>query len=144
MVWVAYFLVLAFSAICFWMRGLGLDQRLFEFFLFFALILLIPFYFMSRAGKEPSRTEAVLAAVWIFIRRLVGLVMTLALVGGAYAMFLNMFRHGFSFATAAGVVFILAMAGWVLWKSWYGEGPSSGFSDDRPSHEARKKRYGWK
>ena len=32
----------------------------------------------------------------------------------------------------------------ILWMAWFGGGHVRAFSDDRPAHLERKRRYGWK
>ncbi len=109
-----------------------------------ALILIIPFYFMSRANKEPTKLEALFAGIWIVLRRLVGILGFLLIFVPCVSVTIRAFSTGFTLIGAAAVIFGICMSFFILWKGWYGEGPSKRFSDDLPSHEARKKRYGWK
>lgn len=105
--------------------------------------VLIAGYFATRVGP-PSSTERRLARAWVIFRRFV--CFTTALVVGLISAFgigvavktrsLEVFWFGAFF----GVLAVLA-----AWTGAYGAGKSGRtFSDDKPVHEERKARYGWK
>jgi hypothetical protein len=105
--------------------------------------LLVAGYFSTRIGPASS-TERRLARAWIIFRRFV--CFTTALVVGSIAAFgfVLAFKSRspemFGFAAFFGALALLA-----AWTGAYGAGNSGRtFSDDKPIHEERKTRYGWK
>lgn len=108
------------------------------------LLLLIPLYFESRRDKEPTGNERLLARAWLFVRRC--LCFLAAMLFGAVAI------HGvLGFVGVTGAspplgaaLFSGAMSGVFFWWGIFGAGRFRSFSDDRPEHERRRRRYGWR
>jgi len=102
---------------------------------FVIVLTMIPFYFEVRRSKRPNKLEMCLALLWMAFRRT-----SLGLVALLFAMFaVTAWRHGAGWAAALA----LLIAGAAAWWGWFGTGYRRGFADDRPAHEARKRRYGW-
>ena len=122
------------------------DTRMPDFlpFLFPAALIAVALYFRSRQGHAPTGTERRAALAWLLLRRLVCFsacllcVVAVALCG--YAALQSM-----SATAAIGAVLALSMS--FVFAHWgmYGTGrPHSSMADDKPVHEARRKRYGWR
>ena len=104
---------------------------------------LIAGYFASRSRQQPSRTERVLARTWLFFRRAVCFVGATCMgVLSAGMLVSAVTKHDSGAAFASG--FFLLLCGVFVWWGIYGAGYRRTFSDDRPVHEERRKRYGWK
>ncbi len=144
MIWLGYFFIVILIFLNFVLQAGEVDMRLFRHLLAWSIILIIPFYFMSRENRAATRTEASLAWLWILLRRLVGILGFVMIGSICVALTIKGLDTGFSWGGVASVIFSLFMSFFILWKCWYGEGTSRDFSDDRPSHEAKKRRYGWK
>ncbi|MGH8494172.1 MAG: hypothetical protein ACRERR_13860 [Moraxellaceae bacterium] len=144
MIWIGYLLTTLFVIGLAALKAGEIDFIFSKISAIAALILIIPFYFMSREKKEPTRVEALFAGTWIVLRRLVGILGFLLIGVPCVAVTIRAFSTGFTLSGAAAVIFGIFVSFFILWKGWYGEGASKRLSDDRPSHEARKKRYGWK
>lgn len=118
----------------------GFDPIALKVWFWVSVAIAIPCYFMARSKHAPSRTEAILARVWLTFRRLV--CFSGAAFFGAGAVFAVVTR---GFASAwVGIVILSLFALAFAWWGVFGTGESRAWSDDRPSHEARKRRYGWK
>lgn len=104
---------------------------------------LIAGYFASRSGRQPSKTERVLAKGWLFFRRTVCFVgaTCMGLLSVAMLVVAITKRDGGA-AFAAGCFLLLCSL--FVWWGIYGAGNAKSFSDDRPVHEERRKRYGWR
>jgi hypothetical protein len=98
-------------------------------------LVVIAWYFESRRGGRPDRVEAVLAWLWICIRRSLGAVLVLFLVVIASVL---AWQGHFLVALVIGV-----FSGLIFWKSWFGAGFERSLSDDYAVHQWRKQRYGW-
>ena len=98
-------------------------------------LVLIPFYFEIRRSRKPDKLEICFAFLWIAIRRI-----ALGLAALLFALFaVASYRRGATMTST----FALLFAGVVGWWGWFGAGYRRSFADDRPTHEARKRRYGW-
>jgi hypothetical protein len=108
------------------------------------LLMLIPLYFESRRDNEPTGSERFLARTWLFVRRC--LCFLAAMLFGALAIhgvlgLVGVTRDSPPLGVA---LFSGAMAGVFIWWGIFGAGRSRTFSDDRPEHERRRRRYGWR
>jgi hypothetical protein len=108
---------------------------------------LLPFvlfagYFATRSATASS-TEKRLARAWIIMRRLIcftaALVLGLIAVCGFVLGFKSRDLGAFAFGAFFGLLAIFS-----AWTGAYGAGNRRAFSDDKPTHEERKARYGWK
>ena len=99
-------------------------------------LAMIPVYFEHRRQFAPTSTEAVLAWLWTTLRQLLGTLVALMILLFALASL----RQG---QWLVGSLAALFGAG-ILWMAWFGSGYLRSFSDDRPVHLERKRRYGWK
>jgi len=102
---------------------------------FVALLSIIPLYFESRRARRVTKTEIVFAFAWLAIRRILGSVVALLLVSfGVFMIATGQLAAGlFSF-----------VLGCVLgWWAWFGSGYLDSFRDDKPTHDVRRRRYGW-
>lgn len=113
--------------------------------IFVAVLIGIQYYFQSRRSLTASKTEKVLATVWLWIRRLVCfLAAFLCLCGSLYA-FYCVWTGAFFAMTIVGMAAGVAFGYIFLHYGMYGSGFSRfNFSEDKPVHEQRKKRYGWR
>lgn len=113
-------------------------------FLFPAALIAVAVYFRSREGHAPTSTERRAALAWLLLRRLVCfsaslLCVVVAALCGYAAL------QSVSAMAMIGSVLALSMA--FVFAHWgrYGTGrPHSSVADDKPVHEARRKRYGWR
>lgn len=96
----------------------------------------IPFYFEVRRSRRANKLEIALAFSWVVLRRLILLTFAVPLVVYAIASF----RNGELGMAAATLLFACVVAWW----GWFGAGYRRAFEDDLPTHNARKRRYGWK
>jgi hypothetical protein len=109
-----------------------------------ALLMMIPLYFESRASKEPSGTERFFARIWLIVRRSLCFVAALMFGAVAIAGLLGLFGIVKAAPPWHMALFSAAVAAALVWWGVFGAGRSKGFSDDRPEHERRKHRYGWR
>ncbi|WAH64316.1 hypothetical protein [Xanthomonas hortorum] len=112
---------------------------------FVAALFGVHFYFQSRRHKQPSRLERFFAGLWLLIRRVACFGMALIFCGGGvYAVYQVAFE-------AAPLSTLFWLGFWLpigyIFFHWgvYGRGYKQyDFLDDKPVHEGRKKRYGWR
>ncbi len=110
-----------------------------------AAMLGIHFYFQSRQGAPVGRVERFLATVWLWIRRIVCFGAAGLCVFGAAFVIHGAVVGSASLKTAIGVVLLLSTAGLFFHWGRYGAGYNRvDLSEDRPVHESRKRRYGWR
>jgi len=113
--------------------------------IFVAGLIGVHYYFQSRRSVTASTTEKVLATAWLWVRRLVCFfAVFLCLCGSLYA-FYCLGTGAFSAMTIVGLAASIAFGYIFLHYGIYGAGLSRfSFSEDKPVHEQRKKRYGWR
>lgn len=110
-----------------------------------AVLLGIHFYFQTRQSRPVGRVERILATVWLWVRCIVCFGAAGLCVFGALFAIYDAVANSVSLTTLAGVVLSLAMAALFFHWGRYGAGYSrADLSEDRPVHEARRKRYGWR
>ena len=116
----------------------GFDQRAIQLWLILNALFAIPCYFASRRNEVPSEAERFLARAWQLFRRILCFLTAAIFIGGAIFVWKDP-KGGWLPA-----LFMGSMALAFIWWGIFGAGESRSFTDDRPLHEARKKRYGWK
>lgn len=113
--------------------------------LFVAAAVAVSFYFQSRRDSQPSATERLTALAWLIIRRIVCFGMALLCVAAAALVTYDMYRSSISAAAIVGVVLALSFSFILVHWGMYGSGHRRyDVRDDKPVHELRKKRYGWR
>lgn len=105
----------------------------------------VHYYFQSRRGKPPSKVERFFAAVWLLVRRVSCFGMAFCLWGGGGVL---IYRIVVGAAPLLSLFWlgILVPIGY-LFVHWgiYGRGYKKyDVLDDKPVHDERKKRYGWR
>lgn len=135
-----FYLFLVTLAAAYTLFARGIDPLAIKVWLTTSVIFGIPCYFMARSKLAPTRTETLLARVWLTFRRLVCFIG--ALLFGAVAL-LTAVKEGFS-QEWLGILFMSLFALAFAWWGVFGAGERRTWSDDKPMHQARKKRYGWK
>jgi hypothetical protein len=102
-------------------------------------------WFRSRQGAPPGRVERFLATSWLLIRRIVCFGAAGLCVFGAVFVVRGAVLGGAGLMTPVGVLLLLSVAGLFFHWGRYGAGYRRGdLSEDRPVHESRRKRYGWR
>jgi len=109
-----------------------------------ALFIGIDVYVRARANRPPDRLERALALAWLIIRRTLchgmAALMT-ALAGGmGWAVLDRKAPAGNLLGSLALVVFALICVHW----GRFGRGYSTSALDDKPVHERRRRRCGWR
>ena len=102
-------------------------------------------YFESRRSRAPTSVERVLATAWLWIRRLVCFFATglCALLAGLLVM--EMFRGKMPLTGIIGVVLAISFGFVTFHWGLYGTGLKRyDYQEDKPVHEQRKRRYGWR
>lgn len=103
----------------------------------FALAVCLALYFQGRdLDSPPSRTERILAMVWLVFRRLVCGLGAVACVCGAVACV--------QAETYGPAIALLVFATFMAWTGLVGAGVKRGdMNEDPVIHDQRRKRYGW-
>lgn len=140
--WIFFLLIVAFSFVVGILKTGSIQGAAF-IVAWIAPFVLVAGYFASRKSRPPSTTERVLARGWLLFRRTVCYVGA-ACVGmvGFMMLLFAIAKHDGGAALASGSFFLLCG----LFVRWgiYGAGEARTFADDRPVHEERRRRYGWK
>lgn len=109
------------------------------------LFIAIAAYFKSRQHAAPSRTERVAAMLWLLVRRLVCFSAAALCLLGSGLMAYSMVASSATWIGAIGIAVALPFAFIFAHLGMYGGGRYRyDMRDDRPVHEARRKRYGWR
>lgn len=102
-------------------------------------------YFRSRANQPPSAMERRLALGWLWVRRVVCYFAAAICLLAGFALVAHGLLTQFDAMLIVGTVLMLALAGVFTHWGVYGMGLRRyDSSDDRPTHLARKQRYGWR
>ena len=102
-------------------------------------------FFESRRSRPPSVAESALATAWLWFRRLVCFIATslCALVAGL--LLVQIVRGEMPLTGIIGVVLAVAFGFIIFHWGLYGMGRKRyDFLEDKPIHEERKRRYGWR
>ncbi|TBR36444.1 MULTISPECIES: hypothetical protein [Dyella] len=112
---------------------------------FVALLVGVHWYFRTRADKPVSAVERGLATGWLWVRRITCFFAAAVALLGALSLIAHGILTDVDMMLIIGTVLLLALA--ALFTHWgvYGMGVRRyDTRDDRPVHEARAKRYGWR
>ncbi|WP_349656405.1 hypothetical protein [Xanthomonas sp. 10-10] len=112
---------------------------------FVIALLWVHFYFESRRHKKPDRLERFFAGLWLLIRRVLCFGMALAFWGGSGYVVYQVASRSVPVSSLFWLGLLLPIG--YLFVHWgiYGRGYRQyDFLDDKPVHEERKKRYGWR
>jgi hypothetical protein len=112
----------------------------------FLMLAAIPWYFGTRnRSSPPSGLERVLASMWVWFRRILGLSMgVLMIVAGAYALFSEVGARGLPHRwLAAGLLIFLGL--FLMYFAIVGQGHRRhDWRDDVALHKENKRRYRWR
>ena len=145
MVWLSYIALILVTVLLIVLHGNSIDESLIKFTLVWSLILLIPFYFISRSKKEPDKTELLVAKFWLYFRRFISCIAILFFCLVTYISIEDIYSNGFSWKRLCFAFFGLLMAFGAAFFGWYGKKRRfSSFKEDRIFYETKKKRYDWK
>lgn len=109
-----------------------------------AALMAIPLYFGTRnRNQPPSVTESVLAHLWVWFRRGLGLIVGVpCVVGGIYAVF-SPSRNPAKFPWY-GCILLTLVGFFILYLGFVGQGVNRhAFRDDIELHRENKRRYKW-
>ena len=111
----------------------------------FLALAAIPWYFGTRnRSADPSRTERVLATVWVWFRRIAGFTVGgLMILGAAFMAFSEAgVKEGPSRWSVAGGLFLFGL--FLIYFGIIGQGTRRyDWRDDVELHKANKRRYRW-
>lgn len=123
----------------------GFNSKAAFSFLFFLVIVSIPWFFFTRLPRQPSQFESIAATGWLWARRIicgVGAIFFLYL----FVAFLGEKAPGTGWmeklVVAAGCLLIAMFCFWV---GVFGQGKNrADWSDDVKLHQENKQRYKWR
>jgi hypothetical protein len=139
---------LAFVALLMIAREGGINGKVVFVTCFVSVIYGIPGYFYKRRATSPTRFEIIAATVWLWIRRIVGLVGALFFLVISVISAFDLFPifPGCDLIERIGyAIFLLIVAIFSLWVAIYGQGLRRGeWKDDVELHRENMKRYHWR
>jgi hypothetical protein len=114
-------------------------------FLVAALIFWIPFYFAARRGQPPTKSETVMATLWMWFRRLLCWFAAVGFASGGIYLMLNADLSKGLFESIFVPLFVLWIAAFLAYVGLVGQGLNRAqFLDDLRLYRENKKRYKWK
>lgn len=114
-------------------------------FLIAVLIFSMPFYFASKRSGQPTTTEAVIATVWLWFRRLVCWVGALGFAATSVWLVVKADMSNGFFETVGAPLFCAFMAMFLFYVGLVGQGNNRAqWKDDIRLHKENKQRYKWK
>jgi hypothetical protein len=126
----------------------GLNARAAFVFASVTACVLFVTYFSSRAHRAAGRTESVVATAWLFVRRTVGFLGAVTLIGGAVVVGFGMSPalESVSLVLRVPLALVLAAVGcFCAWVGVFGQGADRySFKDDVALHLANRRRYKWR
>jgi hypothetical protein len=139
--WLSFLVLCSLGIGLVWLKTGSLQTALIGNGLVLPLVFMV-IYFSTRSGPASS-LERRIARTWLFVRRCICFTVALVCGGLAVLAMVAAYRtHRLELLTVSAFVGVLgALAAWI---GAYGAGNRRGFADDRPLHEERKARYGWK
>lgn len=109
------------------------------------LFIAIAAYFKSRQDSAPSRTERVAAMLWLLFRRIVCFSAAALCLMGSVLVAYSMLASSATWIGAIGIAVALSFSFIFAHLGMYGSGKKRyDVTEDRPVHDARRKRYGWR
>jgi Na+/H+-dicarboxylate symporter len=114
-------------------------------FVFVSVLVGISLYFKHARNRPVTRTERTAALIWLVLRRLVCFGAALPLLALAGLLVFYMYRTSISAMGIVGLLLTSAAAFILIYYGLYGSGDRRfDLAEDKPTHELRKKRYGWR
>lgn len=105
----------------------------------------LPMYFRSRAASLPTKGERGLALAWLWLRRAVCFFAAALFLVCAVLLSYDVAIGKMPTIALLGVLVLLGIAWLCVHYARYGAGYSRyDFWEDKPLHEQRRKRYGWR
>jgi hypothetical protein len=139
---------LAFVALLMIAREGGINGKVVFVTCFVSVIYGIPWYFYKRRATFPTKFEIIAATVWLWIRRIVGLVGALFFFAISVITAFGLFPifPGCDLIERIGyAIFLLIVALFSFWVGIFGQGLRRGeWRDDVELHRENKKRYHWR
>lgn len=106
-------------------------------------LILLSCYFGTRNPRvAPTTTERIAAKIWLFTRRAFCFIGALLFGAAGTLGGYEVITQG-SGGAFVGSIMAFALAAACVWWGIYGAGLQRSFRDDKPTHEKRKRRYGW-